>query len=54
MGIVTEAGFYNGKFLKAGQFAKPEVEAVQTGVTVNEGDKPKAEKAKAEPVSKKS
>ena len=38
MGIVTEAGFYNGKFLKAGQFDKAEVEATATGVDVAPGE----------------
>ena len=32
MGIVTEPGFYNGRFLKAGQFADAEKEVVATGV----------------------
>lgn len=32
MAIVTEAGFYDGKFLKSGQFHKAEDETVATGV----------------------
>lgn len=34
MGIVTEAGFYGGKFLKSGQFYEADVETVATGVAV--------------------
>ncbi len=36
MGIVTEPGFHDGKFLKAGQFARPEKEEVETGVGKSE------------------
>ena len=38
MGIVTEPGFYNGKFLKGGQFSEPQVEDVRTGISVDASD----------------